>query len=107
MEAEVTGQVDHLALAVQAARLERAVQAGRMERAVQAGRMERVVQAGRVERVDHLVLAELMGRVDTAIALYKAGKVQKLLLSGDNQFVLESEFGLAGAQALLIAEAVQ
>jgi SanA protein len=31
--------------------------------------------------------AMLRDRVDTAIALYKADKVQKLLLSGDNRFV--------------------
>ena len=35
----------------------------------------------------------LRDRVDTAIALYKAGKVQKLLLSGDNQFADYNEPG--------------
>jgi SanA protein len=35
----------------------------------------------------------LRDRVDTAIALYKAGKVQKLLLSGDNRFADYNEPG--------------
>ncbi len=35
----------------------------------------------------------LRDRVDTAINLYKAGKVQKLLLSGDNQFADYNEPG--------------
>jgi len=35
----------------------------------------------------------LRDRVDTAIELYKAGKVQKLLLSGDNQFAEYNEPG--------------
>lgn len=35
----------------------------------------------------------LRDRVDTAIDLYKAGKVQKLLLSGDNQFADYNEPG--------------
>ncbi len=43
-----------------------------------------VVFGARVYRNGRLS-AMLRDRVDTAIALYKAGKVQKLLVSGDNQ----------------------
>ncbi len=35
--------------------------------------------------------AVLQDRVDTAIALYRAGKVEKLLFSGDNRFVYYNE----------------
>lgn len=46
----------------------------------------RVYNSGRLS-------AMLRDRVDTAIDLYKAGKVQKLLLSGDNQFADYNEPG--------------
>ena len=46
----------------------------------------------------------LRDRVDTAIALYKAGKVQKLLLSGDNQFADYNEPG--AMMAYTIAQGV-
>jgi SanA protein len=42
----------------------------------------------------------LRDRVDTAIELYKAGKVQKLLFSGDNRFVDYDEPGAMMAYAI-------
>lgn len=39
-------------------------------------------------------------RVDTAIDLYKAGKVQKLLVSGDNRFANYNEPGAMMAYAI-------
>jgi SanA protein len=42
----------------------------------------------------------LRDRVDTAIQLYKSGKVQKLLLSGDNRFVDYDEPGAMMAYAI-------
>lgn len=44
--------------------------------------------------------AMLRDRVDTAINLYKADKVQKLLVSGDNQFVDYNEPGAMMAYAI-------
>lgn len=42
---------------------------------------------------DGRLSAMLRDRVDTAVALYQAGKVERLLLSGDNQFVEYNEPG--------------
>jgi SanA protein len=44
--------------------------------------------------------AMLRDRVDTAIALYEAGKVDKLIVSGDNQFVDYDEPGAMMAYAI-------
>ena len=54
--------------------------------------------------------AMLRDRVDTAIDLYRAGKVERLLLSGDNQYVEYNEPGAMMAYALaqgVPAEAIQ
>lgn len=54
--------------------------------------------------------AMLRDRVDTAIALYRAGKVDKLLVSGDNRFVDYNEPGAMMAYAIeqgVPAEAIQ
>jgi SanA protein len=58
---------------------------------VQAGRVA-IVFGARVYNSGRLS-AMLRDRVDTAIELYRAGKVQKLLLSGDNQFAEYNEPG--------------
>jgi SanA protein len=58
---------------------------------VQAERVA-IVFGARVYRSGRLS-AMLRDRVDTAIDLYRAGKVQKLLLSGDNQFADYNEPG--------------
>ncbi len=44
-------------------------------------------------RADGRLSPMLQDRVDTAIALYKAGKVRKLLMSGDNRFADYNEPG--------------
>ncbi len=44
--------------------------------------------------------AMLRDRVDTAIALYEAGKVDKLIVSGDNQFIDYDEPGAMMAYAI-------
>lgn len=47
-----------------------------------------------------LLSGMLRDRVDTAIALYKTGKVQKLLVSGDNRFTNYNEPGAMMAYAI-------
>ena len=44
-------------------------------------------------RADGGLSPMLQDRMDTAIALYKAGKVRKLLVSGDNRFANYNEPG--------------
>ena len=44
-------------------------------------------------RADGQLSPMLADRMDTAIALYRAGKVRKLLVSGDNRFVDYNEPG--------------
>lgn len=58
-----------------------------------------IVFGARVYANDRLS-AMLRDRVDTAIALYRAGKVDKLLLSGDNQAADYNEPGAMMAYAL-------